>query len=500
MNQTLQLAAIFSSHMVLSRGKNIRIFGEAAQGAVIAVTLAGQRVETMARGGQFEAVFAPMEAGGPYTLTAADGNTTLTLNDVMIGDVYLAGGQSNMEWPLAQAQGGPELIKTLDQPMIRYVNFPCIAWPDEAGRARERQMRWKPLKPNACSDISAVACHFALHLQPQTGVAVGIIGCFLGGSSVTCWLDEAALCLTAAGTTLLETYRANNAWKSDAQFAAETKAFEAEHQAWWKQARELQCKNPGITWEEIRQRAGNGPWPPPEGMKSPYRPAGLADTMVKRIAPCALTGILYYQGETDARHPQLYRPLLMTLIAVWRDWFMDPTLPFLFVQLPMFIAKGEADDRSWPLIRQAQERVCRDMRGTGMAVLIDGGEFDNIHPVDKQTVGYRLYLQALNVVYRQAAQADGPYALAARPGGKAMVIALSLPVRFTGEAALFELAGADGVYHPAQARAEGNELILTADGVDQPMAARYAWVNYGVVNAFGETGLPLAPFQFSAEA
>jgi sialate O-acetylesterase len=115
---------VFGDHMVLCRGKNVRMFGEAADGTAVVLTLNGQRAETVAYQGRFEAVFAPMEAGGPHTLTATDGETSLTFTDVLVGDVYFAGGQSNMEWPLEQAQSGPELVKTLDNPMIRYCNFP----------------------------------------------------------------------------------------------------------------------------------------------------------------------------------------------------------------------------------------------------------------------------------------------------------------------------------------------------------------------------------------
>jgi len=494
MRQSLCLAAVFGDHMVLSRGKNVRIFGEAADGAQITLELAGRRAQAVAENGRFEIVLAPMDAGGPYTLRVTDGKTELTFTDVMIGDVYLAGGQSNMEWPLEQAQGGPELIRTLDNPLIRYVNFPHNAWLDARAIKEERKMRWKPFAPNRCGDVSAIACHFALDLQPEIGVAVGVIDCYWGGTSVTCWLDEPALRQTTAGTKLLEEYQARNAGKSDAQYDAEMKAYDDDYQAWWKRVLALQRDNPAIAWEEINEKAGLCPWPQPEGRKSAFRPAGLIETMVKRVAPYTLTGILYYQGEEDSKHPPLYRPLMMTLISFWRGLFADPALPFLFVQLPMYIAKGEADDKSWPPIREAQAQTYRDMRNTGLAVLIDCGEFDNVHPKDKKTVGDRLYLQAMKVVYHKDIQADGPCALSARPEGNALLVTLSAPVLFRGEPALFELAGADGVFRPAKAAAQGTALRLTAEGVDRPVSARYAWVNYGVVNTFGENGLPLAPF------
>jgi sialate O-acetylesterase len=342
-----------------------------------------------------------------------------------------------------------------------------------------------------------VACHFALRLQPELDVPVGIIDCYWGGTSVTCWLDEDALKQTTAGSTLFAEYAARVRDKADEQFDAEMKAYDDEYQAWWKRVQALQAADPDIPWDVINAKAGACPWPQPEGRKSAYRPAGLAETMLKRVAPYTLTGFLYYQGEEDTKHPHLYRALMMSLIAFWRDLFCDPALPFLFVQLPMYIAKGEEDFKNWPPVRQAQEQVFRDMRNTGLAVLIDCGEFDNVHPKDKKTVGYRLYLQALKVVYGKAVQADGPYARSMRREGDALLVSLSRHVQVTGEASLFELAGEDGVFYPAMAEIEGQVLRLHAEAVPAPAAARYAWVNYGIVHVFGQNGLPLAPFSLA---
>jgi sialate O-acetylesterase len=495
MEQSLRLAAVFTDHMVLSRNKNLRIFGTAPDGASVTVSLAGQTVRTAAYGDRFEAALAPLPAGGPHTLSVTDGETTLNFQDVMIGDVYLAGGQSNMEWALSQAEGGPELVRTLDNPMIRYINFPHNAWLDEYALAEERKMRWKPLIPGECGDISAIGCYFALELQPELGVPVGIVGCNWGGTSVVCWMDEDTLRRTSDGARLMDEYAGRVKDKSDEQYAAEMKEYDDTFQAWWKRVLEAQAQKPGISWPEINETVGPGPWPQPEGRKSGYRPAGLAETMLKRIAPYAMTGFLFYQGEEDTKHPHIYRQQLMNLIAFWRDLFLDPALPFLNCQLPMFIAKGEEDFRNWPPLRQAQEQVFADMRNTGLAVLIDCGEFDNVHPKDKKTVGHRLYLQALKVVYGDdRIIADSPRAIAVRKDGDALVVLLSQPVRVTGEANLFEIAGEDGQFRPALCEAQGQELRVFAEDVPAPRSVRYAWVNYGVVHVFGQSGLPLAPF------
>ena len=188
------------------------------------------------------------------------------------------------------SEGGPELIQTLDEPLIRYVNFPHNAWLDEHALKEERTMRWKPLAPGECGDVSAVACHFALNLRPELGVPIGIIGCNWGGTSVVCWMDEEALRQTTAGARLMDEFTQRVKDKSDAQYDAEMKAYDDTFQAWWKRVLRAQKENPGISWPEINETVGPGPWPQPEGRKSGFRPAGLAETMLKRIAPYTLTG------------------------------------------------------------------------------------------------------------------------------------------------------------------------------------------------------------------
>jgi len=219
--------------------------------------------------------------------------------------------------------------------------------------------------------------------------------------------------------------------------------------------------------------------------------------MVKRIAPYTITAFLYYQGETDADHPQFYRELLTALISFWRELFRDHSLPFLMVQLPMFALQEERTPNSWALIRHAQDLVCRDMRGTGLVCMIDTGEADELHPIDKQAVGERLCLQALQIVYGRQAEGGSPRAVSARPQDGAMLVTVSAPLRAVKRPGLFEVAGADGVFQPAEAAVEGTVIRLTNAAVDYPRQARYAWVNYGQAAVFGENGLPFMPFILS---
>lgn len=498
MGAPLRLASVFSDHMVLCRNHPIRIFGDAVDGARVHASLNGRAAEANARDGRFELTFAPMPAGGPYLLTVTDGQDTKVFTDVLLGDVYLAGGQSNMEMELKNTDEGAILTAEADNSKIRFCTFPKQPWLDERALALERETTyWRVMAPGACGEVSAVAYHFAVSLQAELGVPVGIIGCYWGGTSITCWLDESALLKTAAGTELLTGFHQRIADQTDEQYEAAMKAYEVAYAGWVGRVDAMRAADPSITWVELNECAGVCPWPQPEGRRSGFRPAGLVNTMVKRIAPYTLTGILYYQGEEDTSRPALYKPLMMSLVCFWRRLFRDPALPFLFAQLPMYIANNEPDDARWAVLREAQEQAFQNMRNTGLVVLIDCGEFDNIHPTDKKTVGQRFFLQARKVVYGLAGDADSPRAQYALHHGHALTVQLDAPVCAQAEPTLFELADEGGVFKPAKAVLDRDQITLTADGIAAPIMVRYAWLNYGRVNVFGANGLPLAPFRLA---
>ena len=488
-------AAVFGDRMVLCRNRPVTIFGAAPDGAEISARLNGQTACAVARNGRFEVTLPPMPAGGPYTLSLTDGQTERHFADVLIGDVYFAGGQSNMELELKDSDDGARLTATTDDPLIRYYNVPKLAVADAALLAAEQACGWKTVQPGTCGDVSAVAYHFAARLRAELGVPVGIIDCYWGGTSVACWLDEAALRATDAGTALWTEFTASIAAKSEAECDAEVRAHDEKLEAWNRSVEKVRAEHPGISAAEVAALVAPCPWNPPASRKSGFRPAGLAETMVKRVAPYTLTGILYYQGEEDTKHPGLYRELMGSLIAFWRGLFRNPDLPFLYVQLPMFRNSYEADDHHWAELRQAQEQAWLAARNVGLAVLIDAGELDNIHPTDKKTVGDRLFQQAMRVVYGHTDAPESPRALYAWREGTELVVELTAAVSSRGEPALFELADAKGVFIPASATPEGRRIRLAAEGMAQPLAARYAWVNYGQVNVFGGNGLPLAPFR-----
>ncbi len=494
MSRSFQPAAVFGDHMVLGRNRVIRIFGDAADGACVRAEMAGHAARATAAGGRFSVALPPMPAGGPYTLLVTDGLSAFTYSDVYVGEVYLAGGQSNMEMRLAAAKDGPLLARQTDLPLLRFYYAARNPWLDDAALANERRSRWQAATPGACAAMSAVAFHFASRLQKALGIAVGVVDANWGGTSAACWIPEAELARTAEGQAVLAERDQRAAGLTPAQQEEALADHEQGLNVWNSNIEATRRAEPGISMLLLFERFGPCPWNPPPFGRSPFRPAGLVETMLARLAPYPLTGFLYYQGEEDTRHPALYCALMTSLIQSWRALFRGDDLPFLFAQLPMFHNSYEPDTGNWAELRLAQARVQGAMRGCEMAVLIDCGELDEIHPTDKQPVGERLYRLALRHVYGQAIEADGPRAVCAAPDGGGLRVWLTAPVHSEDQPALFEVAGPDGVFCPADAALEGASVLLTSPRVAEPRSARYAWVNYGVVNIFGSGGLPLAQF------
>ena len=495
----LRLAPLFGSGAVLARDKEIRVFGAAEDGAALRAVLADASGTVLAEAvctaeeGRFLLRLAPQSAQTGCTLSVTDGTETVASTDIAIGEVYFAGGQSNMELELQNADEGPELIEKHLDPDLRYFNVPKKPiWNEDAVQA-EAASHWESIRPGYGKDMSAVAYFFAAKLRQKLGVPVGVIDCYWGGTSITCWMDEVALRRTAEGQRYMAEYAEKCGGKTMAQYLEEEAAFGQYCTEWNQKADALRQENPDITWPEINGKIGQMQWNPPVGPGAPYRPGGLVETMLKRVVPATLTGFLFYQGEEDAWRSNCYDELLVSAVKRWRELFRDEELPFLNVQLPMWIASDGTEDGCWGRMRHMQERAWKRLRNSGMAVIIDCGEFDNIHPTDKRTPGERLYEQALSVVYGEQGK-ESPRATGKYTEGGVLTVTLTAPVTARGEETLLEVAGQDGRYARATVEIVGNRLRLTSPEVPHPVAARYAHVNWGKVQLFGENGLPLAPF------
>ena len=491
----LKLNPLFADGAVLCRGREIPVFGSAEDGAAVSAELRDAHGVLLGRGaatavsGRFLLYLPPQEAQTGCELTVTSGAETARCRDVAVGEVWLAGGQSNMEMALVNADGGPAEIAAHDDALLRFFDVPRWARDCPEADAAFDAVRWQKAAPGAAGGVSAVAYWFAKRRRADTGAPVGIIDCWWGGTSVTCWLDGETLAATAAGQTYLREWAEKSEGVTmDAYLAAE-KIFTDNLDAWNRRVAQVKTAlPPDAPWAAIEAEAGPCPWFPPYGPGSQYRPAGLYGTMLRRIMPAGLNGILYYQGEEDACRTDRYDLLMGQLIGLWRRDFRDASLPFLFVQLPGW--GGAEDHEAWARLRWQQEEVHRALRSTGLAVTIDLGDRENIHPTDKRPVGERLADQALRVADGADAP-ESPRVAGIALRGREAALTLSAPV--AGEPAGFETMGPDGAWRPAQAEVRGAEILLRSDR--EITAARYAWLDWPEVKLFGLNGLPLAPWR-----
>lgn len=499
------LAAVFTDHMVLQRNKKINIWGSAYTGFEVTAEINGNTASAKSVGGKWLLSLPPMEAGGPYDLTVKDGSgAEIVLHDVMIGEVWLAGGQSNMELELRNALNGKEVLANIkDDVNVRFYYTQKISYIDDYFHFAERNTCWTVASPETAGSYSAVGYYFARKLASELGVTVGIIGCNWGGTSASAWTARQSMERDLDTKMYVDDYDNAMAEMTLEGYNKKLAEYQIWYNEWQPKINEYYAKNPNGSWDEAQAYAGESQWPEPLGPRSPYRPSGLYETMLMRNCPYSMAGFIYYQGESDDHRPYTYYKLFKALIEQWRSDWEDDSMPFLFVQLPMFMNKGDEDIKHWCVIREAQMRVHQTIKNTGIAVILDKGEFDNIHPVDKEPVGERLALQALYHVYDKISgdEAYGPVYKSFEYVDGGMMLSFDHAKNgfdLKGEKAVgFEIAGQDKKFYPADAWFKEDKIFVRSAEVSEPMYLRYNWVNYGDVTIFGKNGIPLAPFRTS---
>lgn len=534
----LKTAAVFSDHMVLQRDKNIKVFGEGREGSRIRVTLQGsdgvRQAQAPVVDGRFQAELMALPAGGPYEMTLTDGVSQKSFTDIMIGEVWLAGGQSNMEYELRNADQGPEALAQDHNPNVRFYYTQKIAYMDAHFYEEEAKTGWSRFGDPDTGAWSAVGYFFARKLAKDLDVTVGIIGCNWGGTSASAWMDRESLLEDASLRSYVDEYEEAVKGKTVEEQIAEYDAYEAYHAVWGKKAEECARIDPMMLWDEIIRRCGECQWPGPMCCKNPFRPSGLYECMLMRVCPYTMRGVIWYQGESDDHKPGMYEKLFTKMIRCWRDYWDDPDLPFMIVQLPMHRYQQDPDFKNWPIIREAQMNVFRMVKNVGIAVITEFSQFHEIHPKKKLPVGERLELQAMYHVYHRIPAADafgplyreyricesmpecfakqetGPEALA-KPGMELFFDyaegGFTVKDISKGESASekaggqcrpegFEIAGEDKRFVPAQCEISGERMYIWSEAVTGPRFVRYAWTNYMVVNIFGKrNGIALAPFR-----
>lgn len=494
------VASIFSNNMVLQRDKNIAVWGEADNGTVISAQINGASAQTVAKDGKWKLLLPPMRAGGAYELTVTDGTESKVFVNVMVGEVWLCGGQSNMELELQNCLGGKEVLENLSADCnvrFYYTNKKSII--DDDMLEAERNSGWSEAGKESSAAWSAVGFFFGRKLAKELGVTVGLIGCNWGGTSASAWMNEETLRSCGETVSYIDDYEKAIEGKSIEQQIKEYDEYVAYQKEWDKRAQEVYKDDPKASWDKVQEICGVNKYPGPMGCKNEYRPCGLYETMLLRVCPYTLRGFLYYQGESDDHKPDSYYKLFSNLIGLWRDIWGDDELPFLMVQLPMFKYANDPDYKHWCKIREAQMRAYKNIKNTGIAVISDCGEFDNIHPVNKVPVGERLCLQAEKLVYGMDVEAFAPMykSFVYKDGGMELSFEHAekgFEVK-TPEIVGFEIAGEDKKFFPATAEIRGDKIFINSPEVKNPVYARYDWFNWIDVSVYGKNQIPLAPFR-----
>jgi len=477
------LAPLFRDGAVLQRDEPVPVWGSAAAGESITVTFAGQSASaTAAADGRWKVTFKPLTASAePRDLTVS-GRTKLVVHDVVVGEVWIASGQSNMVYALGGATQGKADIKAANFPMLRQFK---VAQQPSLDPLATVDGAWAPALPDTAAQFSAVAYYFGLKLHQTLKVPVGIINSSWGGTAVEVWISpDAYKAAPAIGKAFAQQEKIP-------RLTPEAKAAYTNALAAWEKARNdaKAAKQPFAT-----------PAPKaPAGLGGSRTPAGLYNGMIAPLVPYALRGVIWYQGESNADHADQYPPYFSALITGWRKQFAQGDFPFYWVQLPNYTHANNETNWSWALLREAQTQTLV-LPNTAQAVTIDVGDAKNLHPGNKKPVGERLALLALARTYAAKGVIDsGPVFATAKRDGHAYRIAYApaasalkaAPAGLTG----FELAGADKVLHPAEAKIDGATVVVSCAEVSDPVAVRYAYRNAPVAGLFNAEGLPAAPFR-----
>ena len=488
----VKLPAIFGEHMVLQRDAAVPVWGTADPGEAVTVTAGNVNATAKAdRAGKWMVKLGKLTASTrPISFTVA-GKNTIIFHDVLVGEVWLASGQSNMEMAFFWTKQGTEAAKTVDAPMIRI--FKVAAVPADIPQTTLKRGGWGACVPkNNVQYATQLGYYFARELQQKLGVPIGVINSSCSGTSIDAWMSATALAADPAGPAVRDRWQ-----KRLADFPARQAKYEADKAAWEAAKTAAAAEGKPFTKQV--------PWPP-SGAGSNQTPCGLYNAMIHPLAPYALRGVIWYQGENDTKRPKLYRTLFPSLIQCWRTAFARDELPFYWVQLPNYNMGSEFGD-DWAGLREAQAMTL-SLPKTGQAVTIDIGEGNNVHPSNKPEVARRLALIALARTYSDKTVIDsGPVFERAEFRGDAPVrlhfqqVAAGLKNKASAGAGVlagFEIAGEDRHFQTAEARIDGatNTVLVSAKSVPQPVAVRYAWHNNPTgLSLSNSEDLPAAPFR-----
>ena len=477
----VKLPSIFSDHMVLQRDVAAPVWGWAEPGENVSISI-GSQTKTAVAGpdGKWSVKLEPLKAGGPLMLTVKAKNT-ITINDVLVGEVWLGSGQSNMALQVQRASEFPAEQAAAKTPEIRVFT---VGRNQVSAPTTNCAGEWKICSPETVGQFSAMAFFFGRELYRALKVPMGLINSSVGGTPIESWISADAQNNQPECKAYLA--QQNKAVAKTDLTAAKAK-YEKDFAKWKTKAAEA---------KKAGQKAPRAPRDPVALSERKGNVAGLFNGMSAPLIPYAMRGAIWYQGEANSAPEKapFYQYQLPCLIQDWRARWGQGDFPFAWVQLPNYEAPG----RDWPTMRECMMKSLR-VPNTGMAIAIDVGEAKNIHPQNKQAVGRRLSLWALGTVYGQKCTISGPLPDGFEFKGSECVVKFKHAdgglVAKGGDLKGFVVAGSDKKFVPASARIEGNQVIVSSPEVKQPAAVRYAWENYPLCNLYSGAELPASPFR-----
>ena len=463
--------------MVIQRDLPVHVWGRAAPGEQVTVTFREEtRTVTTDHLGHWNAYLKPGQAGGPFEMTvkAAGGNLSpsVVIHDILVGDLWVASGQSNMEFEMRKASTAAADLPNAANPHIRLliVKKRAVDYPEE----NVDTDGWAASTPETAKEFSAVAWYFAREIEQREHVPVGVIDSTWGGTVAESWVR-----LTALG----EDPALNPLFLSRGKMLDDAADSEAEIKDQMRQQAEARAAGKPVP---------KFPWHPP---LPSWGPGLLWNGMIAPLTPLPIRGALWYKGESNSalqRFP-IYNRIMRALIEDWRRQWGVGAFPFLYVQISNFKSTPLED---WANLRQQQVETL-GLRNTAMVVTIDIGNPDDVHPTDKATVGHRLALAARHIGYHEDVDYLSPMFRQATPEGASIRAWFDAGKGLTakgGDVTGFEVAGADGKFSPATAKIEGETVVASSPDVSNPVYVRYGWANSPQCNLFNGEGLPASPF------
>lgn len=488
------LNGMFGDNMVLQREMQVPIWGTAAPGEQVTVTACGQtKTTTAGTDGKWMVRLDPIETAASFTVTVT-GENQIVLENVIMGDVWICSGQSNMVWPVGKSNNASEEIATADYPLIRLCQVKRATSPEPTDYI---EAPWQPCSPQTVSGFSAIGFFFGREIHEQIGVPIGLISTNWGGTPVEAWTSREKLETIKGFEPVFERWQRY----IEAYPAAMEKYRNETLPAWQRQVEEARAAG---------KQPPRRPYPP-LGPDAPQRPSNLFNAMIYPMIPYAIKGVIWYQGEANARTGAqgawMYRKLFPAMIEDWRERWGQGDFPFGWIQLANYRATPEQPGPSaWAELRESQT-LTLSLPNTGQALAIDSGEAGNIHPRDKQTPAHRLALWARARVYGErdlpysgpmyeSMQVEGRYIrLRFRHvyGRLRRMVTENAP--YPSPLQGFQIAGADRRWVWAQARIERDIIVVWSDEVAHPVAVRYGWADNPIANLYNLAGLPAVPFR-----